>query len=614
MKRKISIILLILLFSQAQALIIDHKSSQDFDSIQDDQIQLAKERLYVLQIGSTYSDQIVQGMKAIATDTKYAYGDAISTSYLSFRTLPDGISGCQSINDCNKLNQDGDSLFYLANKNYLDQNPEINTILWLWTDISGQNIDLYINSMEKLIAEYPSKIFIFSTSNTDGSGESSETFLKNKKIKDYASENNKILFDFYDMEATNPSGESFSGKNVTWNLDYKKCKEILGGSGIESILSCSDKNWAEEWIANDSNQNSNLFALTSSISSCPNSDSTDSRKLNCAIKGSSAWSMWVDIAQLVSVQSLQECIESWSCSEWSECIDSTQTRLCIDQNSCKTYTQKPETTATCTSTQPGDDSTQPPINDTEADYEENYFDKIDEEIAPVELISEQIQDAPSVILESKNGQIIFKESVQINQADLTGRVLINHNRIYIDSKSLPELNKPARLELRNLTFKSPKILRNGQPCPNSICTFIEYKNGNLIFDVTKFSEYSAIEAPVCGDSKCDSVESCQLCPEDCGSCAQSFSSPKKNQTSKQIEYKLSEKKGAWAIWSISIIIIAFSMWLIIYYKKRKNKENKIKNDIQSASQELVDNSSESVEKKSDKENSKQKDNLSQKSQ
>ncbi len=41
------------------------------------------------------------------------------------------------------------------------------------------------------------------------------------------------------------------------------------------------------------------------------------------------------------------CIEQWNCSEWSECINGTQTRECIDLNACGTSNQKPETVRPC---------------------------------------------------------------------------------------------------------------------------------------------------------------------------------------------------------------------------------------------------------------------------
>ncbi len=41
------------------------------------------------------------------------------------------------------------------------------------------------------------------------------------------------------------------------------------------------------------------------------------------------------------------CVENWSCSEWSRCVDGKQTRECTDANSCGTEILKPTTTQDC---------------------------------------------------------------------------------------------------------------------------------------------------------------------------------------------------------------------------------------------------------------------------
>ncbi len=43
------------------------------------------------------------------------------------------------------------------------------------------------------------------------------------------------------------------------------------------------------------------------------------------------------------------CIESWSCTEWGECINNEQTRTCYDLNECGTEIFKPEETQACES-------------------------------------------------------------------------------------------------------------------------------------------------------------------------------------------------------------------------------------------------------------------------
>lgn len=42
------------------------------------------------------------------------------------------------------------------------------------------------------------------------------------------------------------------------------------------------------------------------------------------------------------------CLESWSCTAWSDCADGAQTRLCTDLNSCGTTAVKPAESQSCT--------------------------------------------------------------------------------------------------------------------------------------------------------------------------------------------------------------------------------------------------------------------------
>lgn len=46
--------------------------------------------------------------------------------------------------------------------------------------------------------------------------------------------------------------------------------------------------------------------------------------------------------------SINYCVESWECSQWSECIEDKKTRNCEDVNDCGTKTNKPRTYMYCT--------------------------------------------------------------------------------------------------------------------------------------------------------------------------------------------------------------------------------------------------------------------------
>jgi hypothetical protein len=43
----------------------------------------------------------------------------------------------------------------------------------------------------------------------------------------------------------------------------------------------------------------------------------------------------------------KDCSEDWICVKWSDCVDGTQTRKCVDKNDCGTFSSKPAETQTC---------------------------------------------------------------------------------------------------------------------------------------------------------------------------------------------------------------------------------------------------------------------------
>jgi hypothetical protein len=77
--------------------------------------------------------------------------------------------------------------------------------------------------------------------------------------------------------------------------------------------------------------------------------------------------------------------------------------------------------------------------------------------------------------------------------DLTGIIDafdISYNSISLNSVKYPQFNKSATLSLYNLSFsKNPVVLKNNQLCID--CSSISYSNGNFIFIVNSFTNYSA---------------------------------------------------------------------------------------------------------------------------
>jgi len=117
---------------------------------------------------------------------------------------------------------------------------------------------------------------------------------------------------------------------------------------------------------------------------------------------------------------------------------------------------------------------------------------------------EELQNLGNIILEySQFSKILFLEPINVTNdispsddyVNLNLYVNTSYNHAEVNTTGLPNFNKPATIWLYNLTFNSPRILKDGQPCPSTVCTKESYSSGVLKFNVTGFTVYSAEETP-----------------------------------------------------------------------------------------------------------------------
>ena len=118
---------------------------------------------------------------------------------------------------------------------------------------------------------------------------------------------------------------------------------------------------------------------------------------------------------------------------------------------------------------------------------------------------EELQSLAGIILDNEiDGKIVFNGEINLtDDGDFSDGILdletytnISFNRIELDSVALLNFNEAATLYLHNLPFTNPRILMDGNVCPELICTKESYSEGTLEFSVTGFTIYSAEETPV----------------------------------------------------------------------------------------------------------------------
>jgi len=258
---------------QDKAIIIDHKST-DIYNIPKNAILSAKEKLHIAYAHTSHGSQLMTGMSKLdqfmGNTGLFNWHNGPKQGYLDIDDrFADG-----------DLGHNGDLSWATKTRKYLNdlQNSDVNVILWSWcggvSDNTKNGIQKYLNEMNKLENEYPNVSFVYMTGHLDGSGLKGNLHIRNEQIRNYCKNNNKILFDFADIETYNPDSTYFGDKKPNDNNDYD-----TDNNGSR------DGNWAVEW-QNSHSKNTDWYDC-----SCAHSQA-----LNCNQKAYAAWWLWATLA------------------------------------------------------------------------------------------------------------------------------------------------------------------------------------------------------------------------------------------------------------------------------------------------------------------------------
>ncbi len=300
----IAVFLILFMFSASSfsAVVIDHTCT-DLSQIPEEWINSAKTELHVAYEHTSHGSQLVTGMNALEVfpefGSKYEWeDDGIPITALDFddNAMPSGTDLGYEDN------------WPVATRDYLDDsaNADVNVIMWSWCDIAGHDIPKYLINMETLISEYGSGgtkitsgartvpvVFVFMTGHANGGGVGDSSDSQNELIRTHCINNDRVLFDFSDIENYDPDGNYYLEKRVTDDLDYDSTPPYDSGS--------YDANWATEYLA--LYPSSELYQLVkgttgySGCGSCAHSGgATDDQTLNCVLKGRALWWLMARLA------------------------------------------------------------------------------------------------------------------------------------------------------------------------------------------------------------------------------------------------------------------------------------------------------------------------------
>ena len=246
----------------ADAIIIDHKCT-NLAEIPDEWISQSKAMFNISYGHTSHGSQIVSGMNNIKNPAGSLYW-----------WDRDGTNDGLSLHDYTPSGDLGnpDRYTWESRTRTMLDNPgnDRNVVMWSWcgqADTTEANMQIYLDLMSGLEADYPNVIFIYMTGHLVGTGEDGNLNQRNNQIRAHCIANNSVLFDFADIESYDPDGNYFLDRGATDNCNYD------GG------------NWADEWC--DANPGSDLCA------SCP---CAHSKPLNCNLKGRAFWHMMARLA------------------------------------------------------------------------------------------------------------------------------------------------------------------------------------------------------------------------------------------------------------------------------------------------------------------------------
>lgn len=278
---------------QPQGFIIDHTCT-DLVSVPMEWINKAKSDLHIGYGHTSHGSQIMSGLDAIAG---YFNNDNFEYSHSN-------IAGKLHLFEGSGYDESGELILDLSHESqwypsvidYLEDHPECNVIMYSWCDIYGHDIDSYLERMDLLVETFgpggtdprADVLFIYMTGHANDGSKCEWTHNANQKIRKHCQDNNRILFDFNDIESWDPDGQYFGDGDADGNytgihqlkddISYNKAG---GGRG----------NWGTEWLA--ANPDHTLALINGSCSGCAHSDNS---RLHCVLKGMASWWLFARLA------------------------------------------------------------------------------------------------------------------------------------------------------------------------------------------------------------------------------------------------------------------------------------------------------------------------------
>ena len=231
----------------AQAIIIDHTCT-DITKIPDSWINQVKSALKIHYAHTSHGEQLLEGSsRLMAANPKYNYYPdnchvPVTPDYMSL------MDGQYYDNYCEtyvtpELYWEG-TLGLTITRSVLNS-FDVNVSMWTWCSqldyYTQADVQVYLNNMAQLESEYPGVTFVYMTGNAQDTN--LNRYDRNNQIREFCRQNNKILFDFADLDCWY-NGEQYTVDGIpTENPRYN------GDEAAHTTFeSCENKARAFWWL------------------------------------------------------------------------------------------------------------------------------------------------------------------------------------------------------------------------------------------------------------------------------------------------------------------------------------------------------------------------------
>ena len=255
-------------FPQASPLIVDHHAVDQFSSIPDAWLAQAK-ALTVHYAHTSHGSQITTGLPYLEQ-----YIDAVRYSVaIRENGSSEGLPAIENP-PALRLYDGNPPETYITPEDYwatpdgitrtqaVASTGHYNYSMWSWCGQQSSNsvdtVNQYLAQMAAFESQYPAMRFIYMTGHTDGTNQDNPALTlarNNNMVRDYARSNNKVLFDFADIESYDPAGNYYPTTTdacswcATWcNNHPADCQNLPSSCAHSHPFNCVLKAKAFWWM------------------------------------------------------------------------------------------------------------------------------------------------------------------------------------------------------------------------------------------------------------------------------------------------------------------------------------------------------------------------------